>query len=762
MNTLKYIKYTIFSTCGILGLTTPVAEAATTQPQALDSTMNALDYVLQRPAPSERFAAKRFGDRLFMTIEGGPDWMRTNSGITGASSKTGYRARLTIGDWITPVHGWRVGISAGRHFGVNDTKPYFAGLSVDYLMNLSALLRKDNPGRRFELIGLMGIEGQALHREGHKMWAAGGFRIGLQPRLYLTRSTYMYVEPRIGIYTDGLDDVKTWHKYDWNASVMVGLGYRMNGGTGLHVDNSLFIGEHFRDNLFVSVGGGVQALGNSTNNLRDRISGYGTFSVGKWFSAPAGLRLSLSGSEIREPRSDRRWSAIADIDFMWNLNSALSGYDPDRKIETNVVLGASGAYVSGQGKKFHPGLHAALQGIWNVSQSVGLYLEPQVRVFGRNISSHPSSRVTLMPGVNIGLIYRFRGSDEYNSYKSTFNYEDFLGSRRYFVDLLGGVFMRSRKWHPNGVVSLGFGKWFTPESAWRVSGEYASISESSSYRSLALSTDYMCSLSTLAGGFDDTRGFDLDAFVGLTAGAAHYNRGRNSLVWGPRAGLRGRISVSPAVDIIIEPQAQVLSIPHYRHKYNPEFRVLAGVSYKLGRRSQAMKGESNLITEEKPRNFVNLSGGPMLFSETVFSSNVRKVSWGGEISVGRWLTDASGLQLGLNYDFIHRNRRQDVAIGTVKLDYMLNFTALFNDDDSRRFDIVPMIGIGYGWSDRDNGHHSVALDAGVRASYRVTDRLYVTLTPTVTAWQPKLNGGAGNTHHFIGVGRLPIGVSYRF
>lgn len=68
---------------------------------------------------------------------------------------------------------------------------------------------------------------------------------------------------------------------------------------------------------------------------------------------------------------------------MWNLNSAFVGYNPDSKIETNVVLGASAVYLSGEGKKFFPGLHAGLQGIWKVSPSVGLYLEPNVRVFDK-------------------------------------------------------------------------------------------------------------------------------------------------------------------------------------------------------------------------------------------------------------------------------------------------------------------------------------------------------------------------------------------
>lgn len=762
MNTIIRKIYLILGTCALPCAT----QAASGEPVAIDSTMNALDYVLQRPAPAHKFTDKRFGDHLFISVDAGPDMMRSNTNLTGASSSAvGYRAGISIGDWITPVHGWRIGINAGRHHGVNDTKPFFAGVSLDYMMNLSALLRGDNPSRRFELIGIMGLEGEALHRDGHRLWGAAGARIGLQPRVYVTPSTYIYLEPRIGIYTDALDDVKTWHRYDWNASVMVGLGYRMTGGRGLNVDNSLFVNHHFRDNMFIGVSGGVSVLGNNMSDLRDRIGAIGLLSVGKWFSAPAGLRLSVGGAELRQPGEDRRYAAITDLDYLWNLNSAFVGYNPDNKIETNVVLGATALYRSGEGKKFYPGLHAGLQGIWKVSPSVGLYLEPNVRVFDKDIAKTNSS-VALMPGVNIGVIYRFNNTERYDIYRSSFDYTEFLASRRYFFDLLGGVLMRSRTWHPNCAVSLGFGKWFTPESGWRVNGEIESVREQTNYRSISLSADYLLSLSTLAAGFDNDRRFDLDAFIGITGGGANYNRGHNSLIWGPRAGLRSRISISNSVDIILEPQVLMLSIPDYIHRYTPEVRMLAGVSYKLNRTKSehANTGlpSGGLSGYENFRPFINLFGGPMLYSESISHPILRKVSWGFGAALGGWFTDASGIQLAYSHDRLPFSTRDNQDIRTISLDYMLNLTNVFTGETDRRFEIIPILGVGYAWGSNKESKNSVAIDGGVRASYRLSRNLDLTLTPMVTIWQPHLNGNRSNTHHFMGVGRLPLGVSYRF
>lgn len=120
----------------------------------------------------------------------------------------------------------RVGLNAGLHNGLAGVNPYFVGLSADYLMNITSLLHKDNPVRMFELIGVAGGEYQLLYRTGN--WShAGGFRLGMQTRFNFSPLTFFYLEPRIGIYSDGIDRIKTWMRYDWEASLMAGLGYRL-------------------------------------------------------------------------------------------------------------------------------------------------------------------------------------------------------------------------------------------------------------------------------------------------------------------------------------------------------------------------------------------------------------------------------------------------------------------------------------------------------------------------------------------------------
>lgn len=760
MTTAKITK----SVCAAL-LFCPLSILASTQNPALseqrDSTMNALDYVLQRPNPNPRFETKKFGDHLFLSGSVGADWMRSNDGATGISSETGMRAEVSVGDWVTPVHGWRFTLGAGRHSGVGGSKPYFLGASIDYMMNLSALVRGENPSRRFEIMALGGVELEALHKSGEGTKMAAGLRVGFQPRLYLSNTTYLFLEPRFGFYSDNLDFATTWHRFDWNASLLIGLGYRINPRPGFHIDNSLFDSERFSDNMFISVSGGLSRLMKNVNDNSNKFGALGAISIGKWFTPSSGLRLTASGTEVKEKRYDNRIVAIGDIDYLWNLNSTLNGFDPDRKIEGNVVLGVSGAFASGKGKKLSPGVHAGFQGIWNINRHFALYLEPAVRYFGGNVSPSGARR-NVLTTLNLGLTYRNGTGSERRFKNEQFVEEDFRNSNKWFFEAVGGVFMRSRVWSSNHTVAIGLGKWFLPESGWRVTGEYDYMS-ANKYRSLSIGADYLANLTTLAAGFDDERIFDLSAFIGLSAGGAHYQTVNNKFVWGPRAGLRAAFRLSQSLDIVLEPRLQAMRIPGYTRSFTPAFFAQAGLSYKFGQMHKKRGDDGSvLVMDEFNRNFVSASFGPSLFSETFVTSH-KTVSWAIDASVGRWFTNVSGVQFGLSYDFIDRYWSPDyLNIGTLHLDYLLNLTTLVTGNTRSRFSLAGLVGLGLGWSDDADNRVSPEFEAGLQFRYRLNDMFHLTFTPTMAFWRPLLNGGGSNSHHFIGVGRMPLGVTYSF
>ena len=111
MKTIRYFALRVASACAIASMAVPMFVAAARE--AGDSVQfNALDYRLQPVAGNERFKERKFGDRLFLTAEGGVLWNGAHNS-TVAIGEPGAMGGLSIGDWFTPVHGMRIGINTG-------------------------------------------------------------------------------------------------------------------------------------------------------------------------------------------------------------------------------------------------------------------------------------------------------------------------------------------------------------------------------------------------------------------------------------------------------------------------------------------------------------------------------------------------------------------------------------------------------------------------------------------------------------------------
>ncbi len=1074
---------------------------------------NALEHLLQKPAKNEKFASKRFGDHLFFAGEGGitmlrntPSWFRT-PGI-------GLRSGISVGDWFTPVHGARLGINVGLHNGTDGHDPYFVGVSADYLMNLSALLRKDNPARMFELIGVAGLEYQLLYR--HAKWAhAGGFRLGMQTRFNISPLSFFYLEPRFGIYTDAIDEVKTWRKWDWEGSVMAGFGYRLlsdpvrkrepfvgNGrgfflsaggglsalwrnpmkfdtdlgwttmlalghqftpvsslrllgsvhyfqhrepwkyhkasfglqldylfnmhslfggndpsrifelsgilggglhdvstgykqgvtwsvGAGLHgafnvndhwsifleprmdffdnyiwrdplakadylsslsagvtyypvarsighvvkgedfdfhsplgnlyitagggyagilaaslaepllgngyrvaagvgtqwnaisgarammtftsLDNShytihrtlgvgaqldymlyfsnLFWGynpnrlfevngllglnydyisahkyghsiafgagiqgtfrlgdmfelyleprlhagsnnkwergllsridviptfmagvnynlygysrkhniaranepfsnESFSDHVFMGIGVGGDAMLHREyfTDLENRVGPMASVFVGKWFTPASGLRLSANGALFGDKLGGFRKAAIADVSYLWNINSTLYGYNPSRIFETRLGVGASLAFVTGKHVGFYPGLNLNLQGLWRLNPNWGIFLEPQLRFFDEKFSveSFAGMPFDIHTAMQAGVQYQLDGYD-IRTNRAVFEKDP----KNYFFSAAYTARMLKRAAFDTGHgAALAFGKWYTPLSAWRVGVDFGSYGEHPRYRALSLSADYLFNLSAYMWQYNPDRVFDLLAIAGLSVGAANDQNG-NEVAVGLKAGLQGRFNLSSHIDLFVEPELIALRRPT---GFTPEARLMAGLNYKMGR-----KGDGNRKNELEKKNFISVSGGASMFSETILMAQTRRVSGAFDISYGRWFSHTSGLQIGYGYDPTQLSKTTTLKLNSLHLDYLLNLTALFNTDPKRPFDLVGAAGTGLGWcGDKTSWLGEGRLQFRWNASKSAT--LY--LEPSMTIWGDKLN--RDNTHNFIGTGRLSAGLAIRF
>ena len=274
---------------------------------------------------------------------------------------------------------------------------------------------------------------------------------------------------------------------------------------------------------------------------------------------------------------------------------------------------------------------------------------------------------------------------------------------------------------------------------------------------LSLSADYLFNLSAFTAGYNPDRIFDLLALVGVYGGAGNYQK-KNEFVYGARAGLQGRFNLSSDIDLFIEPQLVASHMPHSYNNFDPEGRVLVGLNYKLG-------GGAVAAGRRAPdrRNFVSVSVGPSLFSETIMMDQYRKVSVGADLSLGRWLTGVSGISVGLGYDFIAPHSSRTLNVGTLHADYLLNLSSLFEPDPDRRFHLIASLGTGLGWSNYNSeGGIGWVARGGVQMRWNVSRSVDLFVEPSMTLWDDKLYDGVLNTHHFIGVGRVSLGTAYRF
>ena len=702
---------------------------------------------------------KGIGD-LYLTLGGGFAGVMKSSFSEPIPNK-GYRLFGGLGTWWNPVSGARLllnGSSINAPYSTHHT--WAVGGQLDYLLNFSNLFMGYDRERLFSLSGVAGLNYDYVSSEGYFQHTLGA-GVGLQGSFRINDMFDVFIEPRLNVAQNNRWEHSLFSSVDMVPTITAGLSYHLYGYGRTHGTMEKaeeFRNENFIDHLFYGIGVGAAGILHHDLFSRplDRMGPTGTFYLGKWFTAASGLRLSGAGGVYGDSEPGYRKFGLVQLDYLWNINSTLYGYNPSRIFEANVGVGAVLSYATSNHPGWYPGAGVSLQGLWNVGSGVGLFIEPQVRVFGKNYSreSYAGMPVDLLTSVNVGIQYRL------NQYDYRANHAAYDESDKYFLSLAyTGRWLRGLV---NGFTggygaALSFGKWYTPLSAWRVGVDYGYYDQDPQYMALAFSADYLFNLSAFTAGYNPNRIFDVIVLGGIYGGAGNYEK-KNEFVYGARAGLQGRFNVSSDIDLFVEPQIVASHIPHSYNNFDPEARVLIGFNYKLGRGSAAVGSRA-----PEKRNFFSLSVGPSLFSETIMMSQYRKVSVGTDLSFGRWFTGASGVSVGLGYDFIAPHSSRTLNVGTLHADYLLNFTSLLDSDPDRRFHLIGSVGTGLGWSNYNSeGGVGWVARGGVQLRWNVSPSFDFYVEPSMTLWDDKLYDGVLNTHHFIGVGRVSLGTAYRF
>ena len=517
------------------------------------------------------FDKSSFLNHMFISLSGGISTLKV-PGIKNTIKGLGPQFSAGIGKWFSPSSGLRLSGTVG----LSDTPSgsasgYFkhVDLHADYLLNINNVLWGYDEDRIFSLIGIAGVNLAGTKGVDKTAKYAPGIGVGVQGSFRINRSVDLFIEPRFNVYnkkyaggcgvggnTDQLGELNfglTYHTIDRAA--------RPKNG---------FSSNHIADNLFMTSGIGVQMFLNKTNleNLGS-LGPQASVSIGKWLSPYSGLRLVGTGGFFTNyvvPGSVkagklRHASVSGGLDYLWNITSTMSGYNSDRIFDLIGSVGINLAYTSQSDHKFQPGVNAGIQGLWHVNDFLGLYIEPQIRLYGDKFieGNLGFMQKDVMVGVNAGFHYRFVPYSKAAN-RSVFGQDD----KRYFISGalgLGSLLVANKDLVKNaGVEAKGsIGKWYTPLSAWRVNGTIMYKAKTSSKMNLhyaGLGMDYMISLATLAKGYSPNHVIDVVPFVGVTAGLVR-RYGKFRAVPGLDAGVQVKLKVASSLYLYAEPKVGI-------------------------------------------------------------------------------------------------------------------------------------------------------------------------------------------------------------
>ncbi len=582
---------------------------------------NAFDMMLQSPIRKDSFETKRAFDRLFIQVGGGIDALLDNS------PRVGYTLEARIGDWITPVHGVRLGSTLGsvKRGTSGGKRSLFAGVQADWMVNLTNLANGGfSPHRRWSFSALLGADLLFAKQEGNRELAPG-VHGGLHAEVQLTRFTALYLEPRLTLLSDKItpqyERAGTWKPYDYMGTLTAGLSFRRLP-RWQRDEQAEFRPESWRDGTFISIGGAAAFMvSNSFSQTRHNHGLVGSLGIGKQFNAYSALRLKgkLGVLDVRNvPHVNY---GTAQLDYVFNLSGAQ--YLQSRPVWMNLVVGADLAVtkMKGESAQVSPGLGGGVQLNVRTGRSSYFYLEPRLDIFKDKFYPQHSTfeKYDMLATLEAGFTFHRNEAENWRHHPRRDN-QVFGWGGNLFINIGAGIASVANKkvFTESGWLSPTFqaalGTWITPKSGLRLDVLASQIflgshQSASRYRMAEVGADYLWNLTTHMGGYDPQRRFEVYALAGPRL-AKRSNK--STLYLGANGGMQMLYHLNDMLGIFLEPSLQFYHTHLLRSgaqlgNYRLMGRLTAGVSVRT-RNQQRMAGQ-RAEREERRTDFAFMMGG---------------------------------------------------------------------------------------------------------------------------------------------------------
>lgn len=484
------------------------------------NVFDAKDYLLQkRYVPQPRCIDKKAKGRNF------------SIGVNGGVSKLQGQ-----GSWL-PIMG-EFGVSLTKDAngfnsyriavmgGMNEMQKKI-GLEVDHIFRIGDYLTGWDANRNFYIETVMGIGFYGTRSNSGNTDFSAGLHGGLILTRRLGRNWEIYLEPRLNLFTDGIDAREASRKYDIGLQALAGLKYRLTG-----YDFSTIGNKDIMDNMFYEIYVGAQG------DFSDRVWSYmkmkalgptAGVAVGKW-AYPLGIKASLFGGWGYTP-NDRR-NAVSEEPYVGVRMEGMINlipYNDNSTFELNLSGGYDFGFLAHKGnlyrkklRMFH-GPTAALQALYFVRPDLGVFVQArwsQNKYSQSFVDGSVENRFMKNVGLEFGVQYRRRYEKvEEMRKKHVFSPYNFVSvqlgtnfplhtagvTKNIFLKELGQQF------------SISYGRRYSRIAALRGTLEaarYGYGKDKGTYP-LTIGADLMVDALAVIGGYNDERTVNLYPFAGL-------------------------------------------------------------------------------------------------------------------------------------------------------------------------------------------------------------------------------------------------------
>lgn len=476
-----------------------------------------------------------------------------------------------LGKWFSPISGLRLRAEAGQAKYDAGKSASFVNLGADYLWNISNASRGYLDDRKFELIGVVGLDA-AAYRNRDKLYL--GSNIGLKGLWNVSPAVSLFLEPTLYAYDNAFLPGTTASslKLDLTASMRAGMQFNIQSREA--AGNPWYEREDQRTFYTLSAGGVASAIGFSAHQ---NVGGVARAGMGRWFSPVSAWRVSIGTQAMRHAGGKRvQYSGklFAGADYLTDLTAASFGENPDRIVSVRSVFGGNVALRYRRGKSyFCPDLHAGFQLAAALGNGWEIYGEPQLAY--QLDASMDDKAERLLPSLQMGVNYSFRRGDR--TEEST--------EGRQFVELEIGTGAWSgtvttasplkRKF--TFAYGAAYGQKIGKHSAWRAGIERTLVHKRRKHgkgsQLTQLHADYMQSLLPSDDGF-----FHLRAAAGVSINAHSMP---NKTYWAPGLNLSAQAAfdVSKNLELFVEPKVTMVGkgiTPASSHPMEGEGRLMFG------------------------------------------------------------------------------------------------------------------------------------------------------------------------------------------